>query len=378
MDEYSACFAYGPSSAIVSSGQAGLGIRCDSGFHEESRSPMRGDLQQGYMFPQEYNFSSPTDPLDFNGTMNFSTVDNVCSINNDDSTIIDSADSFLETDFNLYASSSDVPRIGPEIVPPSLLSSSEYFSSRVVRPPSIPRSPSESPVRFDSKRFTATPNSSKSGHMRDSAELTESLLYSSVESTCSPFDIPTPLSEFDSSGFSRHSFSPVQMPTYFPPPMMSQELKQCKPQHQQLIPGPYLLQQNTPHLPPRQKPVPLPPSPLKQVKHRRNTEARISMVHLYERMGLSSDPAEAGRRESCIMALLRGAGFQIGQKTWIRDTDEATRVRIIDEIFNATFEEFGYDKDLLELIVRRGAYYQMQRRLRQIRKRNKALAAKRL
>jgi hypothetical protein len=85
-------------------------------------------------------------------------------------------------------------------------------------------------------------------------------------------------------------------------------------------------------------------------------------------MGLDNNSSEARTRERRILGLLQKEGFALGERTWIRDTDEKQRKQIIDEIHRQTFNDYGYGKDLLELIVRRGTYYVMQGRLRRLRR----------
>ncbi|ODQ67520.1 hypothetical protein NADFUDRAFT_49948 [Nadsonia fulvescens var. elongata DSM 6958] len=105
---------------------------------------------------------------------------------------------------------------------------------------------------------------------------------------------------------------------------------------------------------------------------RRRSEVRLSKVDLYTRMGLSNNHSEARAREDRIFDILKRTGYDLGTQTWIRDTNEKKRREIIDLIFRSTFEEYGYKKDLLELIVRRGSYCLTQGRLRRIRRYKKA------
>lgn len=106
---------------------------------------------------------------------------------------------------------------------------------------------------------------------------------------------------------------------------------------------------------------------------RKQSESRISLPSLYIRMGLGHDHDTARTREQRILGILREEGFMLGERTWIRDTTENERNRIIDEIYNQTHAEYGYGKDLIEVIVRRGSYYLMQGRLRRIRRGKKAM-----
>lgn len=101
---------------------------------------------------------------------------------------------------------------------------------------------------------------------------------------------------------------------------------------------------------------------------RRKSESRISLPELYERMGLKHDHKEANKREQRVLSLLKTQGFRLGEQTWIRDTSEADRRAIIDHIHSQTYQEYGYSKQLIEVIIRRGSYYLMQGRLRRIRR----------
>lgn len=109
---------------------------------------------------------------------------------------------------------------------------------------------------------------------------------------------------------------------------------------------------------------------------RKQSESRLSLPLLYNRMGLSNNHELARVREHRVLSLLRSQGFKLGEQTWIRDTKEHERKRIIDYIWNETKEEFNYDKELIEVIVRRGSYYLMQGRLRRIRRGKRAAALK--
>lgn len=101
---------------------------------------------------------------------------------------------------------------------------------------------------------------------------------------------------------------------------------------------------------------------------RKQSESRISLPELYQRMGLGHDHDTARSREQRILGILRAEGFQLGERTWIRDTSEKERRRMIDEIHRQTFADYQYSKELIEVIVRRGSYYLMQGRLRRIRR----------
>lgn len=101
---------------------------------------------------------------------------------------------------------------------------------------------------------------------------------------------------------------------------------------------------------------------------RKQSESRIPLPDLHARMGLAHDPDEARSREQHILGILQDQGFPLGERTWIRDTEEKERRRIIEEIYRQTHELYGYERSLLEVIVRRGAYYLMQGRLRRLRR----------
>ncbi|KAK9248771.1 hypothetical protein V1506DRAFT_202532 [Lipomyces tetrasporus] len=101
---------------------------------------------------------------------------------------------------------------------------------------------------------------------------------------------------------------------------------------------------------------------------RKQSESRIPLPDLHARMGLAHDPDEARAREQHILGILQDQGFPLGERTWIRDTEEKDRRRIIEEIYRQTRDLYGYERSLLEVIVRRGAYYLMQGRLRRLRR----------
>lgn len=342
----------------------GLGIRCDD-------QAINLDEAQ---YPRTWSDNNNVDQLlsadtfDINNVPDLGILDFPCTNStniNDDTTIIEATDSFLAQDPGYFFS--------PESMHSTRILPKQNCSSRSL---------SSSPCRLDgpswgyTKIIPPSPSKLESGGSGSSSDVNDSFIYYSVDSSCSPFDLPTPLSE-PLDRFSGQAATTM----YSPDQMANAATPDYRPRvYSHLPPKPTLQDHPTPHFPQisassSSHHIPTPSSPLKQIKKRRHTEARISMAQLYDRMGLADDPTEAGRRESCIMELLRKAGFEIGHKTWIRDTDESTRTRIIQDIFISTYDEFGYDKDLLELIVRRSAYYQMQRRLRQIRKRKKDMAA---
>lgn len=106
---------------------------------------------------------------------------------------------------------------------------------------------------------------------------------------------------------------------------------------------------------------------------RKQSESRLSLPELYIRMGLGHDHEEARIREQRVLGILRAEGFKLGERTWIRDTTENERKRIIDEIYTQTYADYKYSKEMIEVIVRRGSYYLMQGRLRRIRRGKKAM-----
>lgn len=104
---------------------------------------------------------------------------------------------------------------------------------------------------------------------------------------------------------------------------------------------------------------------------RKQSISKMPLSELFGFMGLSHDHAEAKIREARIMEIVRREGFRIGEQTWIRDTEESCRRRIIDVLYAETFEEYGYNRQILETIVRRGTYARMQSRLRKFRRNRK-------
>lgn len=107
---------------------------------------------------------------------------------------------------------------------------------------------------------------------------------------------------------------------------------------------------------------------------RNRSISKMPLTKLYKMMGLENDHVKAKWREECIMDIVRAEGFDVGNQTWIRDTEDSTRKRIIESIYRQT-KEFGYNCELLEIIVRRGTYARMQSRLRQRRRHNKRTMA---
>lgn len=96
--------------------------------------------------------------------------------------------------------------------------------------------------------------------------------------------------------------------------------------------------------------------------------SKMPLAHMYAMMGLSSDHVKAKWREERIINIVRAEGFKVGSQTWIRDTEESERFRIINSILFQCGREFGYDKTLIEVVVRRGTYARMQSKLRQERR----------
>lgn len=110
---------------------------------------------------------------------------------------------------------------------------------------------------------------------------------------------------------------------------------------------------------------------------RKQSESRMPLPELYARMGLAHNHEEARKREQRILKVLQDQGFELAHKTWVRDTKEHERTKIISEIYNQTYQDYGYDKELIEIIVRRGSYYLMQGRLRRIRRNSRRMELKR-
>lgn len=106
---------------------------------------------------------------------------------------------------------------------------------------------------------------------------------------------------------------------------------------------------------------------------RKQCESRLSLPELYIRMGLGHNHDEARIREQRVLGILRAEGFKLGERTWIRDTTEYERKRIINKIYTLTYDEYKYSRELIEVIVRRGSYYLMQGRLRRIRRGKQAM-----
>lgn len=68
--------------------------------------------------------------------------------------------------------------------------------------------------------------------------------------------------------------------------------------------------------------------------------------------------------------------FKLGYQTWIRDTDKQERRALLDKLFRYTYKWFPeLDKFKLEVIIRRGSYSKMQRRLRKERRISKRVSS---
>ena len=68
--------------------------------------------------------------------------------------------------------------------------------------------------------------------------------------------------------------------------------------------------------------------------------------------------------------------FKLGYQTWIRDTDKQERRALLDKLFRYTSKWFPeLDKFKLEVIIRRGSYSKMQRRLRKERRISKRVSS---
>lgn len=94
--------------------------------------------------------------------------------------------------------------------------------------------------------------------------------------------------------------------------------------------------------------------------------SKIPLHMLHAIMGIS-DQYIGKHHEDYIMWLLRQEGFHVGFQTWIRDTPEATRADIIERIYSKV-ARLGYNRDIIELVIRRGTYVRMQGKLRRLRR----------
>ncbi|ODV62219.1 uncharacterized protein ASCRUDRAFT_69042 [Ascoidea rubescens DSM 1968] len=102
---------------------------------------------------------------------------------------------------------------------------------------------------------------------------------------------------------------------------------------------------------------------------KRQSDSRLSLPALAKILNLENNQEEAGKREKYILSILKNdIGFQLGNKTWVRDTPLQERERILDELYHKVKSVYDYDKELLEVIVRRASYYMMQGRLRRERR----------
>lgn len=99
--------------------------------------------------------------------------------------------------------------------------------------------------------------------------------------------------------------------------------------------------------------------------------AKMPLSEMYREMGMQNNHSEGAEREVRIMQVVKSNGFDVGAQTWIRDTNEDTRNKILDAL-EAEFGSWGYDRALLEKIVRRGTYARMQSNLRRDRRQRAA------
>lgn len=99
--------------------------------------------------------------------------------------------------------------------------------------------------------------------------------------------------------------------------------------------------------------------------------AKMPLSEMYREMGMQNNHSEGAEREIRIMQVVKANGFDVGAQTWIRDTNEDTRNKILDDL-ETEFRSWGYDRALLEKIVRRGTYARMQSNLRRDRRQRAA------
>ncbi|GMM44943.1 hypothetical protein DAPK24_015180 [Pichia kluyveri] len=107
------------------------------------------------------------------------------------------------------------------------------------------------------------------------------------------------------------------------------------------------------------------------------SDSRLSLAQLSIVLNLKGNDEETAKREKNILEILKNdLNFPIGEKTWIRDTPLIEREKIINKLTDLVELKFnyGYNKKILSIIVRRASYYMMQGRLRRERrlKRKKA------
>ncbi|GME79604.1 unnamed protein product [[Candida] boidinii] len=105
--------------------------------------------------------------------------------------------------------------------------------------------------------------------------------------------------------------------------------------------------------------------------NKRISDARLSLVELAKVLKLEHDVKETALRERNILAVLKeDLGFELGLRTWIRDTPSAERLKLMGELCKLVEDKYhyGYGKSTLETIVRRASYYLMQGRLRRERR----------
>ncbi|CDK24394.1 unnamed protein product [Kuraishia capsulata CBS 1993] len=113
------------------------------------------------------------------------------------------------------------------------------------------------------------------------------------------------------------------------------------------------------------------PASAEDTQTKRISDSRLSLPELAKILNLQDDHKETAKREREVLKVLKEElGFQLGQKTWIRDTPVAERNLLITQLRDICEERFhyGYSKEILETIVRRASYYMMQGRLRRERR----------
>ncbi|ANZ73253.1 BA75_01398T0 [Komagataella pastoris] len=101
------------------------------------------------------------------------------------------------------------------------------------------------------------------------------------------------------------------------------------------------------------------------------SDSRLSLPELSKILNLANNQKEASIREKNILNILQTTlGFPLGLKTWIRDTSSQERDALIDQLYINVQQNYnyGYSKEILEIIIRRASYYMMQGRLRRERR----------
>jgi len=99
------------------------------------------------------------------------------------------------------------------------------------------------------------------------------------------------------------------------------------------------------------------------------SDSRLSAQGLAQVLHLDSSE-EALQREKYILHIFEHElHYPLGYKTWIRDTDKAERIDLINDLYDRVkFRYPDYNPEILETIIRRATYYMMQSRLRRERR----------